>query len=115
MTTNSSSLNKTEAEKVNGDSLLVKSHQAKLIGLYVATTMASSITNLLSHYAYNNNHTYLGFTLREISSLVLRSTDILNKLESNKRFINIEADIHEIRKQMTSEKPKSTRPRLVIA
>jgi hypothetical protein len=115
MTTNSSSLNKTEAEKVNDDLLLVKSHQAKLIGLYVATTMASSITNLLSHYAYNSNHTYLGFTLREISSLVLRSTDIINKLESNKRFINIEADIHEIRKKMTSEKPKSTRPHLVIA
>jgi hypothetical protein len=80
--------------------LLVKSRQTKLIGLYVGTTMASSIANLLSHYAYNNNHAYLGFTLREISSLILRSTDILNKLESNKRFSNIEADIHEIQKNI---------------
>ena len=90
----------------------MKARRLKMVGLFVASNVVELLSGTMAKYAESHNYHQTAQIIRQISPYAMKSIDLFNKIDSNKRISSLERvlarDISEIKKQLSFIKATTT-------
>jgi hypothetical protein len=89
----------------------MKARRLKMVGLFVASNVIEMLSETVAKFAESKNYLQTAHLIRKIAPYTIKSIDLFNKIDSNKRISSLERvlvqDISEMKKQLSSMNAKS--------